>query len=95
MNVLNIVGYSQFFSQTLRILFASLPNPPTVPQFIERNGGDISSGLQPFITIAWEEPYEKGGVPILGYLVSFSEDGGEWTLAYDGSANFMQKMFKF
>jgi hypothetical protein len=31
----------------------------------------------------------------LGYLVSMSEDGSEWTLAYDGSTNFKQKIFKF
>jgi len=41
--------------------------------------------LQPFITIEWKEPLDKGGIPILGYLVSLSKDGGPWQLGYDGS----------
>jgi hypothetical protein len=85
MNVLNIIGYSQTYSPVLSILFASIPDAPLVPRFVDRSGGDSASGLLPFITISWNEPAENGGIPILGYIVSLSKDGADWTLGYDGS----------
>jgi hypothetical protein len=85
MNVLNIIGYSSQYSPTLPVLFARIPDAPLVPHYVARSGGDATIGLEPFITISWEEPYETGGIPILGYLVKLSEDGGDWSLAYDGS----------
>jgi hypothetical protein len=50
----------------------------------------------PFITIAWEEPINNGGISILGYLVYFKVDGGDWVLSYDGSVepNIKQKTFE-
>ena len=41
--------------------------------------------MSAYITISWEEPDNYVGVPILGYLVSMSENGSPWVLAYDGS----------
>lgn len=95
MNTLNIIGYSTLYSPTLSVLFAAIPAAPLVPTYVERSGGDQTSGLEPYITISWEEPLDKGGVAILGYLVSMSEDGGVWQLAYDGSVEANIRWFKF
>ena len=51
---------------------ASIPDEPPVPVYVARSGGNSTTGLDPFVTISWQEPYEKGGVPILGYLVKMS-----------------------
>lgn len=81
------------YSETLTILFASIPAAPAVPTYVDRSGGDVVSGLQPFITISWDKPTDNGGVNILGYLVSISKDGGPWTLAYDGSVEAEIRVF--
>lgn len=67
------------------MLFASIPREPPKPIYVDRSGGDLRTGLEPFITISWQAPTDNGGIPILGYLVHFRKDGGDWTLAYDGS----------
>jgi hypothetical protein len=72
MNVLNIIGYSLSYSATLRVLYASLPDAPPVPVYVDRSGGDLSINLQAFITIRWDEPVESGGIEILGYLINMS-----------------------
>ena len=95
MKTLNIIGYSSSFSPSLTVLFASIPDPPNTPTYVARSGGDIVTGLEPFITISWEEPVNNGGVDILGYLVKLSQDGGEWILAYDGSVEPDIRQFKF
>jgi hypothetical protein len=69
MNTLNIIGYSSGFSKVLDVLFAAVPGTPPTPAYVSRHGGDLDSGLQPYITVAWEGPTELGGLPILGYLV--------------------------
>lgn len=66
-----------------------------MPVYVDRSGGDSTTGLEPFITISWEEPTDTGGIPILGYLVSISKDGGVWSLAYDGSVEPNVKEQKF
>jgi hypothetical protein len=95
MNTLNIRGYSLLYCPILSILFASIPDAPLVPVYVDRSGGNVESGLEPYITVEWEEPLKKGGVSILGYLVSMSEDGGAWTLVYDGSVEPEITWFKF
>jgi hypothetical protein len=94
-NVLNIIGYSTVYSPTLSVLFAEIPEAPSVPVYVDRSGGDSTTGLEPFITISWDEPTDNGGIDILGYLVSINMDGGEFTLAYDGSVepNILQNTF--
>jgi hypothetical protein len=69
MNVLNIIGYSKVYSQTLKVLFASLPDAPPKPAYADRSGGDAAIGLDAYISISWEPPIQTGGLPILGYLV--------------------------
>ena len=77
------------------MLFAVEPDPPAAPEYVDRHGGDASTGLSPYITIKWKMPLEDGGSPILGFKVQFSVDGGAWTLAYDGSADRDTRQFKF
>jgi hypothetical protein len=69
-NVLNIIGYSTVYSTTLSLLFAEIPEAPAIPVYVDRSGGDSTTGLEPFITISWELPTDNGGITILGYLVS-------------------------
>ncbi len=87
MNTLNIIGYSLEFSEVLSVLFAVIPNAPPLPKYVSRHGGDSTSGLEAYITISWEEPYETGGVKILGYLVVIQADGGAFETVFDGSAD--------
>jgi hypothetical protein len=76
-------------------LFASIPDASPIPEYVARSGGDTTIGLTPYITIQWEAPTEKGGLPILGYSVSMSKDSGSWTLAFDGSVRPDVLEFKF
>jgi len=85
MNVLNIIGYSKVYSSTLKVLFASLPDAPPKPVYAGRSGGNAVIGLDAYISISWEAPIHTGGLPILGYLVQLSKDGGTFFVAYDGS----------
>jgi hypothetical protein len=94
-NTLNIIGYSKSFTPVLPVLFAALPNAPEKPVYVERHGGDVISGLEPFITISWAEPIEKGGVPILGYEVWMSFNAGAYYMAYDGTVEPEAPQFKF
>jgi hypothetical protein len=87
MNTLNIIGYSLEYSEILPVLFAVIPNAPPMPKYVKRHGGDLASGLEAYITISWEPPYETGGVEILGYLVKIQVDGGTFETAYDGQAD--------
>jgi hypothetical protein len=84
MNVLNIIGYSKVYSQTLWVLFASLPDAPPAPIYVKRSGGNVATGLDAYISITWEPPIQTGGLPILGYIVQLSKDGGNFFVAYDG-----------
>lgn len=95
MNTLNIIDYSLDYSEILEVLFAIEPEPPVAPEYVDRHGGDSLSNLSPFITIKWKMPLADGGSPILGFKVELSEDGGAWTLAYDGSADVVTRQFKF
>lgn len=86
MNTLNIIDYSETYSKVLSVLFAQLPDQPPIPTYVNRHGGNTLISLPASITIAWEPPTEKGGLPILGYLVHLShDDGTTWLLAFDGS----------
>jgi hypothetical protein len=76
MNTLNIIGYSTNYSPSLSVLFAAIPAAPDAPVYVKRSGGDQESGLEPYITISWEEPLDKGGVSILGYQVKMKKDEG-------------------
>ena len=87
MNTLNIIDYSQDYTEVLDILFAIEPDSPAAPEYVDRHGGDTTTGLTPFIIIKWKLPLEDGGSAILGFKVELSKDGGAWTLAYDGSAD--------
>lgn len=87
MNTLNIIDYSESWTEVLEILFAVEPDPPAAPEYVDRHGGNTATGLSPFITIKWKLPLEDGGSPILGFKVELSKDGGSWSLAYDGSAD--------
>jgi len=51
--------------------------------------------MTPYIQIAWQEPQDNGGVPILGYKVEVSQDGNPATVLYDGQTNPFLKTFKF
>jgi len=84
MNVLNIIGYSKVYSSTLKVLFASLPDAPPKPVYAGRSGGNVAIGLDAYISISWESPIQTGGLPILGYIVQMSKDGGNFFAAYDG-----------
>lgn len=95
MNTLNIIDYSEEFTEELEILFAIEPEPPVAPEYVDRSEGDSLAGLQPFIIIKWKLPLLDGGSPILGFKVELSKDGGAWTLAYDGSADKSTRQFKF
>lgn len=95
MNVLNIIGYSATYSDVLSLLFAVEPEAPPAPEYVDRHGGDSTISLEPFISIKWEEPGDNGGSSILGYTVEASEDGGDWTMIYDGSADPLTRYFKF
>jgi hypothetical protein len=94
LQTLNIVGYS-IFSTPLSVLFAQIPDAPPTPAYVARSGGDASIGLSPFIQIEWQAPTEKGGLEILGYLVSMSVNSGPWQLAFDGSVRPEILEFKF
>ena len=85
MNTINIIGASLEYCPTLAVLMAAIPDRPPVPTYVARNGGDHRSGEKASITIKWEPPYDKGGIPILGYFVKMAENAGEFKLAYDGS----------
>ena len=77
------------------MLFAAIPAAPDVPVYVKRSGGDTASGLEPYITISWEEPLDKGGVQILGYQVKMNKDAGAFSLAYDGAVEPNIRQFKF
>lgn len=87
MNTLNIIGLSEGYSEVLEILFAVEPDAPEAPELVARHGGDTSIGLEPFIEIKWKAPVSDGGSPVIGYTVDVSEEGGDWVMAYDGSAD--------
>jgi len=65
-------------------LFASLPEAPPAPIYAGRSGGNAAIGLDAYISISWEPPIQTGGLPILGYIVQLSKDGGTFNMAYDG-----------
>jgi hypothetical protein len=95
MNTLNIIGYSLVHTPTLQVLFAAIPAPPDAPTYFDRSGGSDVTGLEPYITIRWDEPLNKGGVAILGYMVSVSKDGAAFSMQYDGSVEPDIRQFKF
>lgn len=94
MIVQNIIGYGPY-SDILTIMFAQVPDAPLAPVYVDRSGGDSTIGLSPYITISWSQPYGTGGIPILGYMVEYSQDGGAYTVQYDGSTNANLTMFMF
>jgi UDP:flavonoid glycosyltransferase YjiC (YdhE family) len=85
MNTINIIGTSLKYTPTLSVLMAAIPDRPPRPEYVARSGGDFRTGEKASITIQWEAPYDKGGIPILGYYVRMAENSGEFQLAYDGS----------
>ena len=95
LNTLNIIGYSEDYSEVLEILFAEEPEPPAAPEFVDRHGGNAAIGLTPYIEIKWKQPVGDGGSDVLGYTVEASEEGGAWTMVYDGSADPFTKQYKF
>ena len=72
LNTLNIIDYSETYSEVLEILFAVEPDAPAAPEYVDRHGGDLDAGLSPYITIKWKQPLEDGGSPNLGFRVELS-----------------------
>lgn len=94
MNTLNIIGYSLGYSEVLSVLFAVEPSAPPAPKYVARHGGNAQIGLLPYITISWQEPFDNGGAPILGYFVEASVNGSPFSLIYDGSSDPLVKQTK-